>query len=498
VVAPPEPDEPVTVVDDAAADVPPVDAVVEPSGDAVAEPLGDGVVEPSGGAAEVSANTAEDPAGEQELAATADAAVPEPTPVDGPTPEDPAEPVDAAVPEDAAEAEGVAAPEDAAVPEDAVAPENAAVPVEPETPEAAAVAMADVAPVADSAPIGGEVPDQSGDDQPAPDQHAGRVRHWREQSRKRNARAKRPWWIELPILIVIAFVLTFLIQTFVARVYYVPSGSMEHTLHGTTSGGDRILAFKMLYDFRDPEQGEVVVFKGPATWTPEANIPGPSTWIGKAAQALGSVVGIAPPNEKDYVKRVIAVGGQTIRCCDAKGRVQVNGTSLNEPYLFMEHGNPIYAQWEWIKGQDSCDVDPEDPTRYRSIRCFGPYTVPKGTVWVMGDHRPDSADSSYNCRGLVPSSRVHCQGPIPIDDVIGKAVAIVMPPSRWGSVGSPDIMSSSSGDLGPAMITLSPTGTLPALAPLALGLLGTVGVRQLYRRQRRLRRPGRNRPGRGS
>jgi len=317
------------------------------------------------------------------------------------------------------------------------------------------------------------------------EQHATRVRFWREQSRKRNERAKRPWWIELPILIVIAFVLTFLIQTFVARVYYVPSGSMEHTLHGTTSGGDRILAFKMLYDFRDPEQGEVVVFKGPATWTPEANIPGPTSWIGKAAQALGSVVGIAPPNEKDYVKRVIAVGGQTIRCCDAKGRVQVNGTSLNEPYLFMENGNPAYEQWEWIDGQDSCDVDPDNPTRYRSIRCFGPYTVPQGTVWVMGDHRPDSADSSYNCRGLVPSSQVHCQGPIPVDDVIGKAVAIVMPPSRWGSIGSPDIMAPSGGALGAAMITISPTGTLPAAAPLALGLLGAVGVRRLFRRAER-------------
>ena len=68
-------------------------------------------------------------------------------------------------------------------------------------------------------------------------------------------RKKRPFWIELPILILIAFGLTFLIQTFVAKVYYVPSGSMEQTLHGSTVGGDRILANKIVYDFRDPAAG---------------------------------------------------------------------------------------------------------------------------------------------------------------------------------------------------------------------------------------------------
>src|SRR6476620_3463323 len=75
----------------------------------------------------------------------------------------------------------------------------------------------------------------------------------------RRTAKKRPFWIELPILIVIAFGLTFLIQTFVAKVYYVPSGSMEQTLHGVANGGDRILANKIVYDFRDPKQGDVVV-----------------------------------------------------------------------------------------------------------------------------------------------------------------------------------------------------------------------------------------------
>src|ERR1700712_1822555 len=88
----------------------------------------------------------------------------------------------------------------------------------------------------------------------------------KQTSHRRKHAKKRPFWVELPILIVIAFGLTFLIQTFVAKVYYVPSGSMETTLHGATTGGDRILANKVVYDFRDPQQGDVVVFAGPPTW----------------------------------------------------------------------------------------------------------------------------------------------------------------------------------------------------------------------------------------
>jgi signal peptidase I len=246
-----------------------------------------------------------------------------------------------------------------------------------------------------------------------------------ERPSRRKPAKKRPFWIELPILIVIAFGLTFLIQTFVAKVYYVPSGSMETTLHGAPSGGDRILANKIVYDLREPKQGDVVVFAGPETWAPEARIAGPTSWFGSLLQSVGSVVGIAPPNEKDYVKRVIAVGGQTVMCCDAQGAVVVDGRSLVEPY--------IYEPIEFIPGQLDCT------TTQMSRRCFGPVTVPEGQLWVMGDHRSDSADSSYQCQGLPASSGAVCQGPIPVDNVIGKAIAIVMPPSRWGTIGNPDI-----------------------------------------------------------
>lgn len=265
--------------------------------------------------------------------------------------------------------------------------------------------------------------------------HAAAVAQWRNRNRRRRKPAKkRPWWIEIPILLVTAFVLTFLIQTFLFKVYYVPSGSMEQTLHGVESGGDRILVNKVVYDFRDPAPGDIVVFKGPSNWTHEGpEVAGPTNWLAKFGQAVGSVVGIEPPNETDYVKRVIAVGGQTVKCCDAAGNVQVNGVSLNEPY--------IYEPLPFRKDTFDCTSEPASP------RCFGPVQVPQGQVWVMGDHRSNSADSSYDTANSAnfeaircsPQSKTQCQGAVPVDNVIGKAIFIIMPFSRWDTLGNPGI-----------------------------------------------------------
>jgi signal peptidase I len=263
---------------------------------------------------------------------------------------------------------------------------------------------------------------------PAPDDDSPAAQRWREVEAGRDrpvaapVKKQRPFWVELPILLVIAFVMTFLIQTFLFKVYYIPSGSMEQTLHGVSSGGDRVLVNKVVYDFAEPEPGEVVVFSGPPSWAPEAAIPGPSTWYGKLFQSVGSVVGVAPPNEKDFVKRVIATAGQTVECCDAQGRVMVDGAPLDEPY--------IYQDWPFLAGTSDCQ------SAVKAQRCFGPVVVPAESLWVMGDHRSGSKDSSYNCRGSEPGE---CQGPIPVDNVIGHAVFIVMPVSRWDVISAPDI-----------------------------------------------------------
>jgi signal peptidase I len=212
---------------------------------------------------------------------------------------------------------------------------------------------------------------------------------------------------ELPVLLVIALVLALLVKTFFVQAFFIPSGSMETTLHGCTGcTGDRVLVNKVPYWFGDPEPGDIVVFKGPDTWAPEVSVAPPSNWFAGALLWLGREIGVAPPSEDDFVKRVIATGGQTVQCCDPQGRVVVDGTSLTEPYIY--ENTPIES------------------------RPFGPVTVPAGRLWVMGDHRSDSADSRVHV-----NDRYH--GTIAVSDVIGKAQVIVWPPSRWGVLHAPDI-----------------------------------------------------------
>jgi len=213
------------------------------------------------------------------------------------------------------------------------------------------------------------------------------------------------FWRELPVLVVVALVLSFTVQTFLARVYVVPSASMEPTLHGCPGcSNDRILVDKVSYRFSDPRPGDVVVFRGPDNWTNDFTTGRSSNVVLRGLQQLGSVVGLAPPNERDFVKRVIATGGQTVQCCDNSGRIVVDGTALAEPYVVND--------FPFLTGQQSCT------TPLRSGRCFDPVTVPAGSLWVMGDNRSNSADS-----------RRH--GSVPVADVIGQARLIVLPVTRW-------------------------------------------------------------------
>jgi signal peptidase I len=235
---------------------------------------------------------------------------------------------------------------------------------------------------------------------------------------------KRPkkegsFWRELPILIGIALVLSFLIQTFIARVYLIPSESMEPTLHGCPGcTGDRILVEKIGYRFGEPRPGDVVVFRGPESWSREFVSNRSSNVVIRGLQELGSAVGVVPPDENDLVKRVIAVGGQTVECCDEQGRVLVDGRPLDEPYVVFD--------FPFVPGVQDCE------TSLRSGRCFDPVQVPEGHLWMMGDNRRNSADS-----------RAHVgdeyNGTIPVENVIGKARWIILPPTRWQSISSPQI-----------------------------------------------------------
>src|SRR5215211_1056685 len=229
----------------------------------------------------------------------------------------------------------------------------------------------------------------------------------RRQRRKAREAKKGSLLRELPVLLLIAFVLALLVKTFFVQAFFIPSGSMEQTLHGCPGcTGDRVLVNKVPYWFGDPQPGDIVVFKGPDTWSPEVTVTKPSNWFSGALLWLGRTVGVAPPSEDDFVKRVIATGGQTVQCCDAQGRVTVDSRPLDEPYIF--ENTPI------------------------GERSFGPVTVPRGRLWVMGDHRSASADSKAHLGDKY-------NGTIAVDDVIGKAAVIVWPLNRLGLLPAPAI-----------------------------------------------------------
>ncbi|CCQ13605.1 putative serine peptidase [Rhodococcus sp. AW25M09] len=229
-------------------------------------------------------------------------------------------------------------------------------------------------------------------------------------------RRRIPTWLrETAVLVVVALVLSVLLQTFVGRVYYIPSGSMEPTL----LVGDRIAVDKMAFRFGDPHPGDVVVFRAPtSSWNIGYSSTRSTNAIAKALQDAGSWAGLVAPDENDLVKRIVAVAGQTVQCCDSQGRVEVDGRPLEEPYVVMD--------FPFVDDALTCQTAPQ------SGRCFGPVTVPSGNLWVMGDNRSGSADSRAHASDELG-------GTVPVDDVIGKARLIVLPPSRWGTIDSPSI-----------------------------------------------------------
>jgi signal peptidase I len=229
------------------------------------------------------------------------------------------------------------------------------------------------------------------------------------------------------ILVGIAVVLYYVMLTFVARPYLIPSESMEPTLHGCKGCvGDRIMVDKITYRFGSPQPGDVIVFKGPPNWNVGyKSIRSHNVAIRYVQNAL-SFVGFVPPDENDLVKRIIAVGGQTVQCRADSG-LTVDGKALTQPFL-----DPVTMM--------------ADPVVYPCLgNEFGPVSVPEGRLWVMGDNRTHSADSRAHCASTPAEAQqgILCTGDpdagtIPVDNVIGKAQFIAWPPSRWGGVSSFD------------------------------------------------------------
>lgn len=230
---------------------------------------------------------------------------------------------------------------------------------------------------------------------------------------------------ETVIIVGSVLAVMFVLTTFIGRQYVIPSESMEATLHGCEGcTNDRIVTDKLAYRFGDPQPGDVVVFKVPDSWDePYASTRSSNAVIHKLQDAL-SWFGFAPPDENDYVKRVIAVGGQTVECRNAAGvGVTVNGKALHEPYVDMN------LQKQVSGGQLNSCLGPD----------FGPYKIPDGQVWVMGDNRMQSSDSRYHMDYLRDDSGARgfaTGGGVPVENIRGKVRTIIFPFSRIGGVGS--------------------------------------------------------------
>jgi signal peptidase I len=186
----------------------------------------------------------------------------------------------------------------------------------------------------------------------------------------RVARRRQSQWGEWPSLLTVVLLLSLGLKLFVVQAFFIPSGSMEQTLHGCDgcANNDRVLVDKLGYRFHDPRRGDIVVFDGRGSFT--------------SLEA----------DRKDFIKRVIGLPGELVECCDFEGRVLVNDQPIEEPYVFEDN---------------------------RMV--FGPVVVPEGHLWVMGDHRCCSDDSRV-------------KGTVPIDRVVGRAFVTVWPPSRMGGL----------------------------------------------------------------
>jgi len=232
--------------------------------------------------------------------------------------------------------------------------------------------------------------------------------------------------------VLLAAELTVLTRAFAVEAFRIPSGSMADTLRA----GDRVLVNKLVYRIRGIDRGDVVVFSGQGSWDPVPPAP-PSGPVPTVLRAAGMTSG-----GTDYVKRVIGLPGDRVSCCDARGRITVNGLPLSEQSYLYPGNRPSAQQFS--------------------------VTVPPGRLWVMGDHRLNSSDSRYH--GDDPGD-----GTIPESAVIGRVFLVVWPPAQLREIPIPPTFTQR------ALSALPRRGPVPL--PMAVGLAGMLPLAWACRRQ---------------
>jgi signal peptidase I len=280
---------------------------------------------------------------------------------------------------------------------------------------------------------------------------------------------------EMVVLFVVALTIALVIKTFIVQPFYIPSASMENTL----LVGDKVLVNKIVYRIRPISRGDIVVFNGAGSWQPPVSQQPSShnpiarlydATLGRLFNAIRGLFGTAP-GQTDYIKRVIGLPGDHVVCCNPNGDITVNGVPLAESSYLIPAAKPSEGPFNIV--------------------------VPPGRLWVMGDNRPESADSRlHDCSyTYTPPQCVAYDktGTIPEDRVIGRAFMIIWPPSRFRILPIPATFSqrglshaAASNSEGPSSLAAAGLPVRPSgpLLPLAGGFAGAVPLTALERRLR--------------